>query len=60
MKSHTNIIDFRKGSPAPELLPVGMLTAAFEAIMGDQVVSAKCLDYGPGAGDDHVRETIAR
>lgn len=59
MDSPSDIIDLRKGSPAPELLPVGILTTAFNAIMGDQTALTRCLDYGPGAGDDYVRKTIA-
>ncbi|GAB7334342.1 hypothetical protein MBLNU13_g06360t1 [Cladosporium sp. NU13] len=59
MGSLSNIIDLRKGSPAPVLLPVDILTNAFDTIVGDQNVSTRCLDYGPGAGDDSVRNTIA-
>jgi DNA-binding transcriptional MocR family regulator len=58
MEFSRTIIDLRKGSPAPELLPVDILTAAFNTIMRDQTASARCLDYGPGAGDDHVRTII--
>lgn len=60
MDSPSNIIDLRKGSPAPVLLPVDVLTAAFNTIMGDQTMATKCLDYGPGAGDEYVRNTIAK
>jgi DNA-binding transcriptional MocR family regulator len=59
MDPHTEVIDLRKGSPAPELLPVEILTTAFNTIMRDRSVSSRCLDYGPGAGNDHVRKTIA-
>jgi DNA-binding transcriptional MocR family regulator len=59
MESPKNTIDLRKGSPAPELLPVDILTSAFNTIMRDQTTSTRCLDYGPGAGNDPVRKTIA-
>jgi DNA-binding transcriptional MocR family regulator len=59
MRSPLDIIDLRKGSPAPELLPVGILTAAFDNIMSKQSTLTRCLDYGPGAGDDYVRKTIS-
>lgn len=59
MGSLSNTIDLRKGSPAPELLPVGILNTSFNTIMRDQTALTRCLDYGPGAGDDHVRKTIA-
>ena len=59
MESPKNTIDLRKGSPSPELLPVDILTAAFNTIMRDQSTSTRCLDYGPGAGDENVRKTIA-
>jgi len=59
MGSFSNIIDLRKGSPAPGLLPVEILTTAFNATMSDQSTLTRCLDYGPGAGDDYVRKTMA-
>ena len=59
MELLTDVIDLRKGSPALELLPVDILTTSFNTIMRDQTALARCLDYGPGAGDDHVRRTIA-
>lgn len=59
MELPKNTIDLRKGSPSPELLPVDTLAFAFNTIMGDQSTSIRCLDYGPGAGDEHVRKTIA-
>ena len=59
MGSLSNIIDLRKGSPALELLPVEILTNAFNTIMSDKVTLTRCLDYGPGAGDNYVRKTIA-
>lgn len=59
MGSLSNIIDLRKGSPAPGLLPGEILTTAFNTIMSDQDTLTSCLDYGPGAGDDHVRKIIA-
>jgi DNA-binding transcriptional MocR family regulator len=59
MELPRTIIDLRKGSPAPGLLPVDILTSAFNTIMRDRIALARCLDYGPGAGDDHVRKTIA-
>ena len=59
MDSPSDTIDLRKGSPAPELLPVEILTTAFNTIMRDQTASTRCLDYGPGAGDDYVRKTIS-
>ena len=59
MNSPSKIIDLRKGSPAPELLPVEILITAFNTIMSDQTALTRCLDYGPGAGDEYVRKTIA-
>jgi DNA-binding transcriptional MocR family regulator len=59
MGSPSDIIDLRKGSPSPELLPLDILTAAFNTIMSDQSALTRCLDYGPGAGDETVRKTIA-
>lgn len=54
-----DIIDLRKGSPAPVLLPVDILTTCFDTIVRDRDSRNKCLDYGPGAGHDLVRRVIA-
>ena len=59
MDSPSNIIDLRKGSPAPDLLPVEIMTTAFNTVMRDRTAFTKCLDYGPGAGDDDVRKIIS-
>ena len=59
MKAQTDIIDLHKGSPAPELLRKELLATAFNTIIHDQTVFNRCLDYGPGAGDNQVRKTIA-
>jgi len=58
MELPRTIIDLRKGSPASKLLAVDILTSAFNTIMRDRTTSTRCLDYGPGAGDDSVRNTI--
>lgn len=52
-------IDLAKGSPAPELLPLDLLTASFDALRCSGVSPSSILDYGPGAGDTHVRQVIA-
>lgn len=59
MQPPLDIIDLRKGSPAPELLPTDLIAICFESIISNPATASKSLDYGSGAGDSHVRGVIA-
>lgn len=59
MQLQTDVIDLRKGSPAAELIPFDILNASFLDIIQNRSLRSKVLDYGPNAGDTHVRGVIA-
>lgn len=59
MQLQTDVIDLGKGSPAAELLPVDILNASFQNIIQNRSLRSKVLNYGPNAGDAHIREVIA-
>lgn len=53
------LINLLRGWPAPSILPVAQLNAATADVLADQSVVVDSLQYGPDAGFQPLRESLA-